>query len=59
MAGRSVYITENEAEAIWDAIDFIGTNADGADEREPFDEMQKRLNDVYEKYGKAKGRRAR
>ena len=59
MAGRSVYITEKEADAISEAIDFISTNADGAEDFELFVELQEKLQDVWKKWGSARQRRAR
>lgn len=59
MAGRSVYITEKEADAIIEAIDFISTNTDGAEEFETFEVMQKKLTKIWEKWGSARRSRAR
>ena len=59
MAGRSVYVTEKEAESMHAAIDFIGQNADGAEDREPYDKIIVNLASILEKYYRAIGRRMR
>lgn len=43
------YITDKERTALLDASDFIGTNADGADDPEPYEEMQRHLMSLFRK----------
>lgn len=42
-------ITSKELNAILGAIDFISTNADGAEDYSPFEEMNDHLRNVWKK----------
>lgn len=44
-----MYVTEKERAALLDASDFISTNADGAINYEPFEEMNRLLMAMFHK----------
>lgn len=44
-----MYITKKERTAVLDAVDFIRTNADGATDQAPYDEMCGTLMNIFNK----------
>lgn len=46
---NNMYLTQKELDALNAAIDFIGTNADGADDYAPYQEMQTNLRSIWSK----------
>jgi len=44
-----VYVSEKERTALLDAVDFIRTNADCADDFEPFEELCQSLMSLFHK----------
>lgn len=46
---KGIRLTFKDRDALMDAIDFISSNTDGADDRKPFEEMMNRLDRILRK----------
>ena len=56
--GKRITVNDDEYNALHDAVDFIQTHADGADDYEPFQKMMDDINSLIEKVKRPTKKRA-